>query len=144
MIRTQYFADLGMSFKPVASNLANEIWGADRPAYPSDLIRLHTDDFAGTPATEKISKVIEKIDADHLLVVELDQIAWTLNLRGNDIEYNPVFFSFMVMSKETKKIVLFVNPDKTSDVSSYLESIGVEIQPYGNVGDYLSGLTGSV
>jgi len=116
-----------MSFKPVASNLANEIWGADRPAYPSDPIRLHTDDFAGTPATEKISKVIEKIDADHLLVVELDQIAWTLNLRGNDIEYNPVFFSFMVMSKETRKIVLFVNPDKTSDVSAYLESIGVEI-----------------
>ena len=143
-IRAEYFERKGMTFKPVEKNLGNEIWGADRPAYPSDKIRLHTVDFAGTPAEEKIAKVIDGIEADHLLVVELDQVAWTLNLRGNDIEYNPVFFSYMVISKESKKIVLFTNPDKAVDVAEYLAGIGVEIQPYENVADYLSGLTGSV
>lgn len=76
--------------------------------------------------------------------MELDQVAWVLNLRGNDIEYNPVFFSYLVISKEPRKAVLFVNPAKLSDVEGYLATIGVETQPYEAVGSYLASLTGNV
>lgn len=48
-VRTKYFADNGMVFKPVDKNLAIEIW-TDRPAYPPDQIRQHIDEFAGVPA----------------------------------------------------------------------------------------------
>jgi Xaa-Pro aminopeptidase len=76
-------------------------------------------------------------DADMLLVTMLDDIAWFLNLRGNDISYNPVFFAYLIFHKEgeTYKVDLFMNKDKASDpeVMKYLGENHVSLYGYQEV-----------
>lgn len=72
-----------------------------------------------------------------MLVTTLDDIAWLLNLRGNDIEFNPLFFSYLILHKDGDnfKIDLFINKDKVSDaeVSKYLSDNNVSIYEYSEI-----------
>ena len=77
-------------------------------------------------------------DCDVLLVSTLDDICWLLNLRGTDIDYNPVFFSFVCFWPKTKTATLYVNPSKVESVSDYLASIDVKVQPYEKVTEDLT------
>ena len=63
---------------------------------------------------EKYEKVLEKLgeDADCLLITALDEIAWLLNLRGSDIEFNPVFFSYAILFKGNENLELFIDFQK--------------------------------
>lgn len=65
-----------------------------------------------------------------MLIVALDEIAWFLNLRGTDIEFNPVFFSYAIFHVATKSVDLFISEEKTTQVTEYLSSINVKIKPY--------------
>jgi Xaa-Pro aminopeptidase len=65
-----------------------------------------------------------------MLIVALDEIAWFLNLRGTDIEFNPVFFSYAIFHVATKSVDLFISAEKTTQVTEYLSSINVKIKPY--------------
>jgi Xaa-Pro aminopeptidase len=141
--RKAYFHKLGMEFRAVPTNLCNEVW-TDQPAYPLDPIKEHTIEWAGMSMQDKITTTLEKCTADHLLVVLLDEIAWVLNLRGADIEYNPVFFSYLVITKESRKISLFINAEKLGEVGEYLASNGVEVHPYEAIGSFIAGLDGTV
>lgn len=72
--------------------------------------------------------------SNHLIVSELDEIAWVLNMRGNDIPYNPYFYSYLILNFEEDKYtdgVLFINNQKvTEEVGSYLKSFKVSVKGY--------------
>ncbi len=110
------------------------IW-KNRPAIPSDKVEIHPMKYAGEELKDKISRIRKALriqHADGMLVSALDDIAWTLNLRGSDVHCNPVFVSYLLIS--TDKVTLFINKEKlTAEVSAYLAENGVEIDDYENV-----------
>lgn len=73
----------------------------------------------------------EKSEADVLLVSALDEIAWTLNIRGNDVHCNPVVVSYLIINEQETHF--FIQPEKvTEELSAYLEEAGVTIHAYGD------------
>lgn len=119
----------------------NEVWN-NRPELPTDKIEVHPLKYAGESAADKIHRLLGKArenGCDAMLLTALDEIAWTLNLRGNDVECNPVFVSYLLLSD--RQNVLFVNPAKVSDeVREHLFLSGVETMPYTAVADAVKNL----
>lgn len=123
-----------------------DIW-TDRPAIPDNPIVVHPLEYAGETAQSKLQRIREAMVASHadaLLVTALDDIAWTLNLRGCDVHCNPVFVAYLLVEKNTA--TLFADSCKISqEVRMYLDSVGVETAGYGDVGKRLAEMTeGSV
>lgn len=112
----------------------NEIW-KDRPTVPLNKVEIQPLEYAGEPAQEKLQRVrkaLREQHADGILIAALDDIAWTLNLRGSDVHCNPVFVSYLLIS--TAKATLFVDSRKlTAEVEVYLHGIGVDVREYGEV-----------
>ena len=110
------------------------IWN-DRPSLPLSPVYVHPLQYAGESAQSKlhrIRKALRQQHADGMLMCALDDIAWTLNLRGDDVHCNPVFVSYLLISSQ--KATLFVNPDKlTDEVKGYLHNEGVETDDYNNI-----------
>ena len=110
------------------------IW-TDRPPIPENPVELHPLKFAGEDTPSKLRRIRESLrqqHADGMLVSALDDIAWTLNLRGSDVHCNPVFVAYLLIS--STKTTLFVNPSKLSlEVKAYLADCGVEIDDYSKV-----------
>ncbi|NDW17416.1 aminopeptidase P family protein [Dysgonomonas sp. 216] len=117
------------------------IWH-DRPQIPQNPIFIHPEEHSGLSVSKKIKAVCEKLEenyADSLLVASLDTIAWIFNIRGNDVEYNPVAVSFAYISKA--ETILFIDPKKmTDEASKYLQGEGVILAEYNKVYDFVSGL----
>ena len=117
------------NFDPLA-----EIW-KDRPEIPLNPIEIQPLEYAGESAESKIERIRQAIRTRHacgILVSTLDDIAWTLNLRGTDVHCNPVFVSYLLLNEDTT--TLFVSSKKlTKEVSDYLASINVKVEPYENV-----------
>lgn len=110
------------------------IW-KDRPVIPENVIEIHPIELAGEMAPSKISRIrkaLREMHCDGMLVSALDDIAWTLNLRGTDVHCNPVFVSYLLISSTS--VILYVNAVKVSpEVKNYLEKQGVDIAPYEDV-----------
>ena len=119
------------------------VW-SDRPSIPKDKIVLHSLEYAGEPTTSKINCIREYLQAHHadgLLVTALDEIAWTLNLRGKDVHCNPVFVSYLLISQDS--VMFFVNEEKLpDDVRNYLLEEAVSVEPYEAVLDKVKGYKG--
>ena len=117
------------NFDPLA-----EIW-KDRPEISLNPIEIQPLEYAGESAESKLERIRQAIRTRHacgILVSTLDDIAWTLNLRGTDVHCNPVFVSYLLLNEDTT--TLFVNNRKlTKEVSDYLASINVKVEPYENV-----------
>ena len=111
------------------------IW-TDRPPLPTAPIEIQPMQYAGKSARDKIAEIrnaLRKEHADGMLVATLDDIAWTLNLRGSDVHCNPVFVSYLLI--DSKKATLFVDKRKvTPAVADYLRNEGVSIADYDKVG----------
>ena len=107
------------------------IW-KDRPVVPENIVQIHPVQYAGETAESKLQRIrqaLHKIGAEGMLVSVLDDIAWTLNLRGSDVHCNPVFVSYLLIDGESS--TLFINNEKlTSEVSAYLKELGVDVTPY--------------
>lgn len=114
------------------------IWN-DQPAIPQHKIELHPLKFAGETTASKLDRIRQALRRQHcdgMLMSALDDIAWTLNMRGTDVHCNPVFVSYLVIEHE--KTTLFVDNDKlTSEVSAYLAMLSIKVLPYNEVGKYL-------
>ena len=113
-----------------------QIW-RDRPALPDSLIEIQPLELAGEPAEKKIARIRQALHtthhADGMLLSALDDIAWTLNLRGNDVHCTPVFVGYLLIS--STQATLFVDQAKlTPAVKTYLKSIHVDTDDYQNVG----------
>jgi Xaa-Pro aminopeptidase len=116
----------------------DSIWN-DRPAIPGNLVFILPEQFAGMSAGEKIKQTLQAIrkeGAEQTILAALDTIAWLFNLRGNDVEYNPVAVSFAAVSE--KETVLFIKPEKlTPEVTDYLKGEGVVLADYEKITDYV-------
>ena len=117
----------------------SRIW-TDRPALPQKPIRNHPMEWAGTTAADKLTAIrrrLAAVHADGMLVSALDDIAWTLNLRGADIECNPVFIAYLLIA--SRRATLFTECSRVSDeVKEYLNDNGVELRPYNKIGEGLA------
>lgn len=115
-----------------------EIW-KDRPSIPENPVEIQPLEYAGEDATSKIQRIrkaLRTYHADGMLVSALDDIAWTLNLRGTDVHCNPVFVGYLLIASD--KVSLFVDEAKVSaEVRAYLEAHGVSLYNYNKVEDGL-------
>ncbi len=122
-------------------DVLDEIW-RERPALPDGKVFVHDVQFAGVKASDKISLVLKNVRkqlADSVFISALDEIAWVLNIRSNDVRYNPVVTSFLYISGEGS--TLFVDAAKiTPEVANYLKGEGVSLAPYASVKSFLAAL----
>lgn len=120
---------------------ADAIW-TDRPALPANKAFIHELKYSGEATADKISKILNAINqkgADSILVSALDELAWTLNLRGSDVKYNPVVTAFLYLGKENS--TLFIDEIKLDDkTNAYLTANGISTAPYDGVATFLSRL----
>ena len=123
----------------------NEIW-RDRPALPDAPIMVFDEKYTGRSVDDKLSALraeMEKLHVDTVLLTALDDIAWLFNLRGSDIECNPVFISFAIVDR--KNATLFVNSNKLDDkAKAHLVQSNVEWREYGEIFTALKSLDGGV
>ena len=127
---SNYLSSSGIILKE-SGDLLNEIW-SDRPTLPDLDIYEHDIHFACTDRMAKINSIcseLEKSGANIQIITALDDLAWTFNLRGSDVECNPVFLAYASVSKE--ETILFINDQKLSqDLKNKLESEGIRIKAY--------------
>lgn len=143
-LRKEYFSKRNFVFRGLDSNPVNQIWN-DRPEYSDAEVFRHEDQYAGKSAKEKLAELREKMTENFLFTNALDEIAWLLNLRGSDIDFNPVFFSFLVVEKKVEnKVHLFVREEKVRNLREYLDEIGVSVHGYHEVAEFLSGIEDNV
>lgn len=114
------------------------IW-TDRPAIPANPVEIQPMEFAGESVASKISRIrtaLRQRHADGLLISALDDIAWTLNLRGTDVHCVPVFVSYLLISSQ--QVSLYVDSAKINDeVKAYLTENGISLYPYNKVAEGL-------
>lgn len=111
-----------------------ELW-EDRPAIPENKAEVHPLEYAGETAAsklERIRKTLKTLHAQGMLVTALDDIAWTLNLRGTDVHCNPVAVSYLLI--DSQKATIYINKVKLTDETRlYLTENGIETDDYDNV-----------
>ncbi|WP_440486035.1 M24 family metallopeptidase [Segatella hominis] len=114
------------------------IW-TDRPAIPANPVEIQPMEFAGESVASKISRIrtaLRQRHADGMLISVLDDIAWTLNLRGTDVHCVPVFVSYLLISSQ--QVSLYVDSAKINDeVKAYLTENGISLYPYNKVAEGL-------
>lgn len=114
------------------------IW-TDRPAIPANPVEIQPMEFAGESVASKISRIrtaLRQRHADGMLISALDDIAWTLNLRGTDVHCVPVFVSYLLISSQ--QVSLYVDSAKINDeVKAYLTENGISLYSYNKVAEGL-------
>ena len=117
------------------------LW-SDRPPMPEAPAFVYDLQYAGKSFAEKlplIRKEMEKAGAEALLLSALDEIAWTLNVRGSDVHCNPVVVSYLLVDKE--EVHYFVRPQKvTNELAAYLEENRISVHPYEDIACFLGHL----
>ncbi|KAI1094601.1 aminopeptidase-like protein [Rostrohypoxylon terebratum] len=125
----------GKDLAAIEENLVDIVWGEDKPPQPEEPIIVLDEKFAGKDAKTKLTELraeLKKKKSLGFVVSMLDEIAWLFNLRGNDIPYNPVFFSYAIVTADDA--TLYVNSSKLSaECKSYLAENGVSIKPYKDI-----------
>ncbi len=115
-------------------DVLEEIW-TDRPAVPEGEVCVHNIEYAGESRADKLRRIraaLREVHADGMLMSALDDIAWTLNLRGTDVHCNPVFVSYLLIAHD--KSTLFIDRKKLSpQIVAALKADGVVTDDYANV-----------
>ena len=123
-------------------DVLSEIW-EDRPALPDAALYSHDASFVAQSATSKLAAVragMAEAGATHHLLSSLDDIAWLTNLRGADVDYNPVFLAHMLISEDSA--TLFVENSKVStEIANHLDASGITLAAYEAVQEALGTLT---
>ena len=121
------------------SDPLDKLW-TDRPPMPEAPAFIYETQYAGKSSIEKIAiirKELKKCNAKALFLSALDEIAWTLNLRGNDVHCNPVLVSYLLI--EETETHYFIQPQKiTAEVATYMKETGVNLHAYEEAETYLS------
>lgn len=136
-----YVKDLSYSLRKLGgitlrTNLdpLEQIW-ENRPSLPANPVEIQPLEYAGETLVSKVVRIrksLRELHADGMLVSALDDIAWTLNLRGTDVHCNPVFVSYLLI--ESDKVSLFVDDNKLSpEVKQYLQDNQVSLYNYNKV-----------
>lgn len=147
---SQYETYLGISkenkFKIIMEkDLLRHIW-KDRRDLPKEKVFLHDEKYSGKSASEKLSEVREYLrdkNANHFILSSLDDIAWLCNIRGNDIRFNPVVLSYVIVGTDYANIYID-NEKVNAEIRYKLNDEGFEIKHYESIVDDVKHLSGSV
>ncbi|WP_077152980.1 aminopeptidase P family protein [Bacteroides bouchesdurhonensis] len=127
----------------LSGDLMNYIW-ENRPAMPKAPAFIYELQYAGKSCSEKVEILrneLKKQGIDALFLSALDEIAWTLNLRGNDVHCNPVVISYLLITQD--EVVFFISPEKvTKEVEKYLKEEHINLRDYNDVETFLNSYTG--
>lgn len=122
----------------IDADVLGQIW-QDRPSLPNAPIDVHDAAFVDASAKQKLTqvrKVMTQKGATHHLISSLDDVAWLTNLRGADVNFNPVFLSHLLITTDTA--TLFVHDDKLTDTAkSALDAAGIDVAHYDSVAQSL-------
>ncbi len=125
-----------------AEDLADGLW-TDRPAFPAGKVTVIAEELAGCSVANKLSDVREKLaaaGAQELLLTKLDDLMWLFNIRGCDVECNPVAMSYGYITSDSA--LLFIQKNALDEQSrAYFASGQIEVRPYEEIVSYLEGLT---
>ena len=128
----------GLTLETMTEDIFDTLW-TDRPSLPQSPVFILDETRTGVSSSEKIGqiqKAIAKNGASAIILSALDEIAWTLNLRGNDVHCNPVFISYLLIAKGG--YTLYILEEKiTDEVRTYLEGHQVTIKPYSELAETL-------
>ena len=117
------------------------IWEG-RPSIPKNEVFIHEEKYSGESVADKMNRIMEQVHqagAEALLLAALDEIAWAFNIRGNDVECNPVVVCYAYIDDDRR--ILFIDQDKIGDtVCQYLKKNAVEIMPYDSIFDFVGSL----
>lgn len=112
----------------------------DRPSLPLSPVEIQPLEFAGRTAADKLQAIradVRSHGADAILITQLDEIAWVLNLRGKDVHCTPVFVAYLLVLQD--EAVLYIDPAKvTGEVEAYLRGLGITTREYAAVGSFYS------
>lgn len=121
-------------------DIIKDIWTEERPKVPQTRIFEHKVEYAGKSRSEKITAIRQKMltqKADYHLISTLDDVAWTFNLRGRDVECNPVFYAYAVIGQEQS--FLFIDGRKvSSELRAQLEADHIVIKTYDDISTFAS------
>lgn len=139
------FDGANTTLNPVAMNLVDEVW-EDAPTLSSTPVRIQDIAYAGVSASDKISQcreilADEKIDAH--VVTMLDAIAWLFNIRGEDIDFNPLVISYALITQD--EAIIFIDPAKLDEnVRSYFDTQNIIVKHYDEFASTLQALKSRV
>ena len=124
----------------IDKDLAEEVW-TDRPSLPCHDMYVLSDELCGKSFGEKLSDVREamkKVNAKAHLLSKLDDICWLTNIRGNDVECNPVILAYAYITMD--KFILFVQDKEVTDQArAYCDKVGIELRDYHEIMSFISG-----
>lgn len=133
-----------ITLQAIADPMA-EIW-PDRPSLPADEVWPLADEFAGETTADKLRRLLTEMKnhgTQSHVITSLDDIAWVLNLRGSDVEYNPVFLAYLVVTRDTAH--LFTDATRLrDDAIQVLRASNVSVKPYESFDGALSELAGPI
>ena len=142
--RADFFQKAGLTIKSVP-NLVDSVWGDERPPRPVNPVFELKVEFSGKTSMEKqnqIAEILKNAEFEALLITTLDDICWLTNLRGTDISYNPVFFSYALFypkrDASESRILLFINDSKLANVADHIEASKITIAPYESIEEKLT------
>lgn len=124
-------------------DILDRIW-TDRPSVPLNPVSIQPIEYAGESCHDKLGRIRSSLlrrGAGGMLMTQLDDIAWTLNLRGTDVHCTPVFVAWLIVAEEVA--VLYIKDEKLSpEVIEYLNAEGVAVDDYDNIIDALNSYDG--
>lgn len=124
-------------------DILDRIW-TDRPSVPLNPVSIQPIEYAGESCHDKLGRIRSSLlrrGASGMLMTQLDDIAWTLNLRGTDVHCTPVFVAWLIVAEEVA--VLYIKDEKLSpEVIEYLNAEGVAVDDYDNIIDALNSYDG--
>ena len=110
----------------------DDLWTENRPSLSQDPVSIQPIEWAGETVASKAARlmdIVEQKGCDEILISQFDEVAWLLNLRGNDVHCNPVFVAYCIVSRD--EISLFCSPQKiTKEVKAYLDDNKVKVYDY--------------
>lgn len=121
----------GKSLVPIADNLVDKVW-TGRPAWPCKPTRVHSLQHAGASVSDKLAALRRDLAAagsDAMVLNDLAEIAWVFNMRGEDVDCNPVFVSYAIVSKNGAALYLH-SEQVTPEVAAHLKEAAVEVKEY--------------
>eukprot|EP00826_Nyctotherus_ovalis_P010870 TRINITY_DN1283_c0_g3_i2.p1 TRINITY_DN1283_c0_g3~~TRINITY_DN1283_c0_g3_i2.p1 ORF type:complete len:285 (-),score=101.97 TRINITY_DN1283_c0_g3_i2:716-1570(-) len=137
-----------MKVEYIEEDLVDALW-QNKPAPSKNPVMIHEVKYSGKSTEEKlkmIREIMDKQKTNAIVISALDEIAWILNLRGSDIDFNPYFISYLLITldKDSPQVTLYSDPDKFKDekIQKYLADIKVKLLPYESIKEGIEKLNG--
>lgn len=127
----------------IKDNLIDAMWNdfEDVPPAPSGIIKVLDSKYTGQDIKDKITNVVDVVNKHNcsgLVVSALDEVAWLLNLRGGDIEYNPVFYGYLIITNNNQVTLFADNHRFDTKVQTSMRENNINVEPYANFWDKLT------